>query len=73
MALANAHIFFFSDDRDYRFFCFLVLANDQSTPTLFLKVEKEEEELVYCFPIEPEKNNNNNNNNNFLNNDVNLY
>ena len=72
MALANALIFFFSDDRDYRFFCFLVLANDQSTPTLFLKVEKEEE-LVYCFPIEPEKNNNNNNNNNFLNNDVNLY
>ena len=54
MALANAHIFFLGRQR-LQIVCFLALANDQSTPTLFLKVEKEEEELVYCSPIEPEK------------------
>ena len=48
-------IFFFLGRQRLQIVCFLALANDQSTPTLFLKVEKEEEELVYCSPIEPEK------------------
>ena len=54
LALANTHIFFLGRQR-LQIVCFLALANNQSTPTLFLKVEKEEEELVYCSPIEPEK------------------